>query len=70
MDVKVFIERMLELNQEALSQVPIPPGLESYVGELAETGQTEVLLSLFKLSFLFGVQQGFQKPAQSQSLSA
>ena len=49
---------MLEVNREALRQMPFPPGMAEYVQELVQSGQTEQIINLMKLGFLIGIQQG------------
>jgi len=53
-----WIRQMVEANREALRQMPFPPGLAEYVGELVRTGQTEQIIALIKMGYLIGVQQG------------
>lgn len=53
-----WIQQMVEANREALKQMPFPPGLAEYVDELVKSGQTEQIISLMKMGFLMGIQQG------------
>ncbi|RDI96191.1 hypothetical protein DV704_04580 [Meiothermus sp. QL-1] len=53
-----WIRRMVEANREALQQMPFPPGLAEYVEELVQSGQTEQIIAMMKMSFLLGLQQG------------
>jgi|GEM_PF-1305408 len=52
------IEQALKENAEALRQIPLPPGVAEWVAQMVAAGETEQILGLLKLSFLFGVQQG------------
>jgi hypothetical protein len=58
MTPREWIEEMLKENREALLQMPFPPGLEELVQELVSSGQTERIVSMMKLGFLMGIQQG------------
>lgn len=69
-----WIQQMVESNHEALQQMPFPPGLAEYVDELVKSGQTEQIISLMKMGFLMGIQQGVrteevpeQKPNRIQA---
>lgn len=53
-----WIKQMLEVNRDALQQMPFPPGLAEYVDELVKSGQTEQIIALMKMGFLIGIQQG------------
>lgn len=58
MTPREWIEEMLKENREALMQMPFPPGLEEFVQELVSSGQTDRIVSMMKLGFLMGIQQG------------
>jgi hypothetical protein len=65
-----WIKQMLEVNRDALQQMPFPPGLAEYVDELVKSGQTEQIIALMKMGFLIGIQQGAkgeEPPAPLQS---
>lgn len=49
---------MVEANREALQQMPFPADLAEYVDQLVKSGQTEQIISLMKMGFLMGIQQG------------
>ena len=53
-----WIQRMIEANREALQQMPFPPDLAEYVDQLVKSGQTEQIISLMKMGYLLGIQQG------------
>lgn len=53
-----WIQQMLEVNREALQQMPFPPGLAEYVDQLVKSDQTEQVIALMKMGFLIGIQQG------------
>jgi hypothetical protein len=61
-----WIQQMVEANREALQQMPFPPGLAEYVDELVRSGQTEQIITLMKMGFLIGLQQG----ARSEEIPA
>jgi hypothetical protein len=67
MTPREWIEEMLKENREALLQMPFPPGLEEFVQELVSSGQTERIVSMMKLGFLMGIQQGVRSD-QGQDL--
>jgi hypothetical protein len=63
-----WIQHMLEANREALQQTPFPPGMAEYVQELVQSGQTEQIINLMKLSFLVGIQQGAAQVQAGEAL--
>lgn len=63
-----WIQHMLEVNREALRQMPFPPGMAEYVQELVRSGQTEQIIDLMKLGFLIGIQQGVAQVQAGEAL--
>ncbi len=49
---------MVEANKEALSQMPFPDGMMEYVEDLVISGKTAEIISIMKMGFLMGIQQG------------
>ncbi|WP_276954178.1 hypothetical protein [Allomeiothermus silvanus] len=58
-----WIQHMIEANREALQQMPFPPDLAEYVDQLVQSGQTEQIISLMKMGYLLGIQQGVRTEA-------
>ncbi len=67
MDIREYLDQMLEGNLEALKKMPLPPGLDQYVAELVQFGRTEQVLGLLKLAFIFGIQHGAGREAELES---
>lgn len=51
-------EELLRQNREALKRLPVPPGLAEFVERLVASGDYEGVMTLLKLSYVLGVQQG------------
>ncbi|PZA08495.1 MULTISPECIES: hypothetical protein [unclassified Meiothermus] len=69
MTPREWIQHMIEANREALQQLPFPPDLAEYVDQLVKSGQTEQIISLMKMGYLLGIQQGVRTEAISTMAS-
>jgi hypothetical protein len=53
-----FIEQMRENHASDVNAIDLPPGMNEYVTERIEQGDSETLLFMLKLGYIMGLQTG------------
>ena len=67
-EFREVMEKLRAQYGEALRDMPLPDGVPEYVQELISQGDTETLLLMLKLSWVFGAQAGQAGQAQIQTM--
>ncbi|GEM47476.1 DdrH [Deinococcus cellulosilyticus] len=67
-EFREVMEKLRAQYAEALRDMPLPDGVPEYVQELMAKGDTETLLLMLKLSWVFGAQAGQAAQVQVQTM--
>ncbi len=57
--IRAFLDAMRERHREQIDNVELPDGTFEYIQSLVDTGDTETMMFIIKLSYLMGLQTGF-----------
>jgi len=58
-EIRAFLEAMRRRHSAQVDNVELPEGTSEYIESLMDSGDTETLLFVLKLSYLMGLQTGF-----------
>jgi hypothetical protein len=56
--------------EESLREMPLPPGAEEHLRERVAAGDSETLLFMLKLAWVFGAQNGYASAQAAQRQAA
>ena len=65
-DFSEIMQQLREQYSAQLAHMPLPEGVPEHVAELIRQGDTEGLLLMLKLSWMFGAQAGHAAARQPQ----
>ena len=66
MDFEQVMQQMRVQYEEALSGMPLPPGVEEHLRERVAAGDADTVLFMLKLAWVFGAQAGHAAAQQAR----
>ncbi len=70
MDFEQVMQQMKAQYEDSLKEMPLPPGVEDHVRKMVATGDTETVVFMLKLAWVFGAQAGRAAAIQEQLIES